>query len=73
MSAQKRREQERYTGIARALIEADPDTPVDELGTLLEDVPTWECCDCGDQRYTNPRTCTECGSQQFQKVGDDDD
>lgn len=62
-------------GPARALWEADGDTPVSEIPSLLNDVERWECINCGKQKFTRPTHCGECGEQEWVKTlpggGDD--
>ncbi len=55
-------------GPARALWEADEDTPVTEIPALLEEVARWECVSCGEQRFTCPQRCRRCGCADFQKT-----
>lgn len=55
-------------GPARALLNADPETPIDELPELLDDVARWECTSCGAQKFTRPEGCSECGEERFQKI-----
>jgi hypothetical protein len=55
-------------GPARALWEADEDTPVGEIASLLDDVERWECTSCGKQKFTRPRCCSRCGGTEYQKT-----
>jgi len=55
-------------GPAAALAEAPPDTPVRELPRILAEVPRYECCSCGNQRFARSATCGECGSEEIEKV-----
>lgn len=55
-------------GLARALLEADKDTPVSDLPQLLEDVARWQCENCTRQKFTRPVQCSECSSEEFVKV-----
>lgn len=51
-------------GPARALWEADKDTPIREI---LQSVDRWECNQCGNQRFTRPENCIKCGHGSFTK------
>jgi uncharacterized OB-fold protein len=55
-------------GPSRALMEAPPDTPVDEIPELLAEVPRFECQDCGAQRFGRSASCGDCGSEAIEKV-----
>lgn len=55
-------------GPARMLEKADPDTPLDEIGRRLQNLPHWECASCGNAKYTNPPSCDECGGETFEKI-----
>lgn len=55
-------------GLARALWDADPDTPVRELGKVLHTVDRWECTGCGALKLGVPQTCVECGAKEFDKI-----
>jgi len=55
-------------GPARALWEADEDTPVGEIGSLLDVVERWECSTCGEQKFTRPERCSRCGEAEYQKT-----
>lgn len=55
-------------GPARALWEADKNTPVSEIGSLLDDVERWECTSCGKQKFTRPERCSRCGATEYQKT-----
>lgn len=55
-------------GIAQALLEADPDTPIEELPKLLEDVEHWVCTSCGRKNFVRPTHCGECGTETFEQV-----
>jgi hypothetical protein len=55
-------------GPARALWEADKNTPVSEIGSLLDDVERWECTNCGKQKFTRPECCSCCGATEYQKT-----
>lgn len=52
-------------GPARALWEADENTPVNEIASLLNDVERWECTSCGVQKFTRPERCSRCGEAEF--------
>lgn len=54
-------------GLARALIDADPDTPIGELGDILADVSRDKCTDCGRQTFSRPARCV-CGGTEFEKI-----
>lgn len=54
-------------GLAQALWEADPDTPIEELPKLLDDVERWVCTGCGRKNFTKPERCG-CGSATFDRV-----
>lgn len=64
-------------GPARALWEADKDTPVRKIPEVLASVERWGCASCGKQRFTRPERCSQCAGAQFEKVvpdaGDDDE
>jgi len=55
-------------GPARALWEADEDTPVGKIASLLDDVERWQCSSCGKQKFTRPERCTCCGGTEYQKT-----
>jgi len=55
-------------GPARALWEADEDTPVQQIPELLDDVERWECVECGTQKFTRPERCQQCCSTEFVRV-----
>jgi len=55
-------------GPARALWEADENTPVQEIPAILETVDRWECVSCEMQKFTRPGQCSRCGEQEFQQV-----
>lgn len=54
-------------GPARALLDADPDTPVTELHEVLKHVPRWRCLNCGQEKFTHPQNCSSCGEGSFEK------
>lgn len=56
------------SGPARALWEADPDTPISEIPLLLESVDRWECSACGRQTFTKPERCGSCGTETFDRI-----
>lgn len=64
-------------GIAQALLEADPETPVEDIPKLLEDVERWVCTDCGKKNFVKPTHCGQCGTKTFDRVvpsgGDESD
>lgn len=58
-------------GLAQALLEADPETPVEELPKLLEDVERWVCTTCGKKNFVKPKNdhCGQCGcTTSFDRV-----
>lgn len=55
-------------GFARALDEASPDTPLQELPQLVETVAHWECARCGKKKFTKPTSCGECGGSRFNRI-----
>jgi uncharacterized OB-fold protein len=55
-------------GPSRALWEAPPDTEVEDIPRLLDDVPRYQCDQCGTQRFARPVSCGECDSEEFTKV-----
>lgn len=55
-------------GPARALWEADENTPVSEISSLLDDVERWECTSCGKQKFTRPERCSLCGEAEYRKT-----
>lgn len=55
-------------GAARALLDADPETPVEEIPKLLADVERWECQGCEKQLFIRPMQCGDCGGERFEKV-----
>lgn len=54
-------------GPARALWEADKDTPVSQIPEILKTVDRWECDHCGNRRFTLPEHCGQCQSTTFTK------
>jgi uncharacterized OB-fold protein len=55
-------------GPARVLSEADPNTPFTELQQRLSTLHRWRCTQCGNEKYTDPPACSECGAETFQKL-----
>ena len=55
-------------GPARALWEADKNTPVSEIASLLDDVERWECTSCAKQKFTRPERCSRCSATEYQKT-----
>ena len=55
----------RISGPSRALLDADPDEPISDI---LARVKRFECRDCGEQRFTRPMNCKECGCETFDVV-----
>lgn len=55
-------------GPARALWEADKNTHVGEIGSLLDDVERWECTSCGKQKFTRPERCSHCSGVKYRKT-----
>lgn len=56
-------------GPAKALWDADPETPIEEIPELLRDVYRWECTDCGNVTFTHPGRCRRCKSTDFERHG----
>ena len=59
---------EPQNGIALALWNADPETPVEEIPKLLEDVKRWVCTDCEKETFVHPTHCGQCGATTFDRI-----
>ena len=67
-STDSKRNRAPRNGLALALLEADPDTPLEEIPQLVKHVERWVCAGCGKKNFGRPHQCAKCRSTHFEKV-----